>query len=168
MGGRLALCLSQIAKKSIDQLILVAPEGLRPNIWFKMATGTLLGRFFFKWMMTHPKNMIALSQFFKKIGWINQSKVFFVERLMRNQAKRAKSYQVWMCFRKLKVDSGRKLFEKVDFPVSLVFGKFDRLIPPPNDKEWENWKAEEITILSSGHDLFSTEEGRKGIFADLK
>src|SRR5699024_9447465 len=123
MGGRLALCLGQVAAEQVKQLILVAPEGLRRNRWFGLATGSTLGKFFFKTVMHQPQKIIWIPRFLKRIGLMSRNRASFVERLILNRDRREKSYKVWMCFRKLKIGHREKLLKKMTFPVCFVFGK---------------------------------------------
>src|SRR5687767_5816999 len=48
MGGRIALSLLDHQPDHIDRMILMAPDGLKKNVWYSLATGTSIGRKIFE------------------------------------------------------------------------------------------------------------------------
>src|SRR5882757_6972898 len=54
MGGRVALSLMEKIPEKIGRLVLVAPDGLKMNPWYWLATQNPAGRRLFRWTMRYP------------------------------------------------------------------------------------------------------------------
>src|SRR5438552_14687033 len=54
LGGRIVLSLYQAMPGQIEKLILLAPDGLKVNFWYWLATQTWFGNKLFYFTMKHP------------------------------------------------------------------------------------------------------------------
>ncbi len=57
MGGRAALSLMPVIAQQMEKMLLIAPDGLKLNFWYWLATQNKLGNQFFKYIMQHPGPM---------------------------------------------------------------------------------------------------------------
>lgn len=167
MGGRPALCLMQGAPALVDQLILVAPEGLRKNRWFHFATGTLIGQWLFRSILLHPNLIPRLINLVKKTGLVSKGQASYVEKLMADPSDRRLVYHCWRCFSQLKPSNISHLFKKTGTPVLICFGAGDRLIPPPDAREIKQWKPAETAVFPTGHSLLRNEAVLQKIYTYL-
>jgi pimeloyl-ACP methyl ester carboxylesterase len=55
MGARIALSIYEEAPERIEQLILLAPDGLNMHFIYWLSTQTYLGSSIFRWTMHHPE-----------------------------------------------------------------------------------------------------------------
>ncbi len=164
MGGRLALCLLQRAPFLIDRFMLVAPEGLRKNPWFHLATGTRAGQWLFKTVIFHPRVFVLLIKLGRKAGWVNKTAAAYLQELITDPSSGRRVYHCWRCFKQLKP---RNVPFKDTPPLHFYFGKYDRLIPPPREKEMQQWSPAAISVFSTGHLLFLHEPMLKEIHTYL-
>lgn len=164
LGGRLALCLLQQAPLLIDRFLLAAPEGLRKNPWFHLATGTRVGQWVFKKIIFNPQAFVLLIKLGRRAGWVNKTAATYLQELITDPSSGKRVYRCWRCFRTLK--PGHEPF-KNSIPLHFYFGKYDRLIPPPNEKEIQMWSPAGISVFSTGHLLFLHESMLKEIHTYL-
>jgi pimeloyl-ACP methyl ester carboxylesterase len=54
MGGRIALHLLQLAPDRIERMVLLAPDGLKVNPWYRLAAHTAYGNRLFRRTMQRP------------------------------------------------------------------------------------------------------------------
>jgi pimeloyl-ACP methyl ester carboxylesterase len=163
MGGRISLFATQHFAEKMDQLLLVAPDGLRYNPWFLFATQIRPGRYLFRWNIYHPKLFFTLLKTGKFLRIVNQSLYKFVFQYMNNEEKRLQVYQVWTCMKDIMPDTKKvkKMLLQYQIPSLLFFGKYDRVIPPSlADSFCNGLQLTTVIVLDKGHNLLSKELGK--------
>jgi pimeloyl-ACP methyl ester carboxylesterase len=157
LGGRIALRLYQSSPESIDQLVLLAPDGLTVNPWYWFATQTWLGNRCFKLTMHKPGWFFGLLQLGKKLGWVNSSVFKFVQHAIGDAAIRKLLYERWTALRKIRpcLPHIKKQLQQQHTIVRLVYGKHDRIILPVRGELFcRGIEAQSsIRIIHSGHQL---------------
>src|SRR5690606_4094867 len=78
LGGRVALSLYQAEPARVEKLILLAPDGLKVNFWYWIATQSWLGNRLFALSMKRPGWFFALLKFLNRLGFVNTSVYKFV------------------------------------------------------------------------------------------
>lgn len=160
MGGRLALCIVESLAALIDRLVLVAPDGLHNNPWHRFVTTTDIGNRLFRYVTYHPAPFLQLLILWKKLGWLNQSVYKFVLNRMDTEEKRALVYNVWTCMREMRPDKElcRSLLAKYNIPTLMIFGRYDRVIPPAMGEGFLNGMFPgKLLIMEKGHHLLTVE-----------
>lgn len=157
LGGRMALCLYQSHPEMIKKMILLAPDGLKINFWYRLATQNKWGNKLFAFSMKRPAWFLALLRFLNKLGWVNASVFKFVNFYTGNGQARQLLYQRWTAFRELKpnIREIKAVVRKKETPVRLVYGKYDRIILPARGEKFRK-EVEEfctLTIIDSGHQV---------------
>jgi pimeloyl-ACP methyl ester carboxylesterase len=121
IGGRFALATAEAFPQQIDELILLAPDGITISPWYRMATRTGLGRRLFRFLLKHMPLLHQLGRFFLSLGLINRSALKFAENTLSTAEQRECVYNSWVYFRKLHFDY-RKLSELLNnCPVRVRF-----------------------------------------------
>jgi len=158
MGGRIALQLLQDSPQLINKLILLAPDGLKLNAWYWLATQTRPGNMLFRATMRRPGWFFLLLRAGNALHWVNPSVYKFTVQYIHNSPVRQELYTRWTTMRefrpRLAVIAG--IIREKQLPVRLVYGRYDRII------RWES--AEKfrkrgiagtchLTLLPSGHQL---------------
>jgi pimeloyl-ACP methyl ester carboxylesterase len=130
MGGRLALQLLQAVPEQIDKVILLAPDGLKVNFWYWLATQTFIGNRLFSFTMKHPGWFFFFLQAGNRLKLINQSVVKFTSYYIHDIMARRQLYERWTCMRQIKPDLAliKKIIAEHKTPVRLLYGKYDRII----------------------------------------
>jgi pimeloyl-ACP methyl ester carboxylesterase len=162
MGGRAALCTVEQMASQIKRLYLLAADGLRDNPWHTFVTQTRIGSRLFKYITYHPQLYFGLLDFWKKLGLLNESIYKFAHNRMSSLEKREQVYKVWSCMRRMRPNRPRckQLLASNHIPTLLIFGKYDRIIPPVLGVRFMDGRFPcKMLVLEKGHQLLSEELG---------
>jgi pimeloyl-ACP methyl ester carboxylesterase len=162
MGGRVSLCVLQDMAPQIRRLYLLAPDGLKNNPWHMFATQTAIGNRLFKHVTYHPQLFFGLLKLWRQLKLLNESVYKFALNSMNKLEKREKVYTVWTCMRKMMPDKKRckKLLSRYKIQTLLIFGKYDRVIPPVLGVRFmDSTFPCKMLVLEKGHQLLSEELG---------
>lgn len=156
LGGRFALTTAELLASRVDQLILIAPDGITPSRWYKFATGSSLGRRLFRFVLTHLTFLSTIGHFLTRAGLLNRTLMRFVEISLDTPERRNLVYQSWTQFRLIFPDLERvgDLINEMRLETHFFMGSFDRIIPTsyvlPLTKRLHQF---ELTIVKTGHNL---------------
>lgn len=157
MGGRVTLQLLQIIPDRIEQLILIAPDGLHNNIWHKLSTQTSIGNKLFHYTMHQPNWMFELMKIFYSAGIINKSIYNFVHYYLDDPSSRLLLYKRWTTMRKFhpSLPLLKKIIPEKKISVKMMFGKYDRVIITKRGLAFQKNIAEWIIVkeIEAGHQL---------------
>lgn len=157
LGGRIVLKLLEIYPEKLEKIILLAPDGIRINIVYRLLTQTSLGRILLKRVIDNPSIFFVLAGIFRKSGLVGEKRYHFTLENFDSKTKRRKVYLVWMTLRKIisKKSGVKNIIRKHNIPMHLFFGKHDRIIPPSIGIKFQKGMEEYIslTVLESGHHL---------------
>ena len=83
-------------------------------------------------MINHPDRFLSISKTLHRFGIIDKSILRFAEYQMNTTEKRERVYYSWVVFRKLRFDiaSLATLANQHAIPVTIIVGKYDKVIPP--------------------------------------
>lgn len=155
LGGRIALRLLQQIPKQIHKAVLLAPDGLYKNFWYRFATHTVVGRNIFYKSMKNPRLLFSIAKQLGNRGAINKNQIAMAEYYMSNETSRMAIYYRWMGTRLFQPNLSliRSLIEKNSIPVVLVFGKNDNVIVADKGilfaKGLEKYAT--VKLLNTGH-----------------
>ena len=157
MGGRIALQLYQAMPQKIEKLILMAPDGIIINPWYRLATQTKAGNTLFYWLMKKPGGFFAATAALNKISLINTGVNKYVHQHLKTSDMRNKLYTIWTTMRKMKPDiqAIKKFIITCKTPVVLIYGRYDKVIRYTTGEKFrvgiEDWCH--LHILNCGHRL---------------
>lgn len=156
MGGRVALTLLERMPAVWERAVLLAPDGLKVNPWYWLATQTQLGNGLFRFTMQHPCWLLWLVKAAHRLHLINPSVGKFVHQYIDDPAVRADLYRIWTTLRKFRPNLrrlGRQL-QRRPIPVHVLFGQYDRIIPPTNGKALQRYLPQvQVHTIAAGHQL---------------
>ena len=160
MGGRVALHLLQLAPEKIGKLVLLAPDGLRVNPWYWLATQTRLGNRLFRFTMQHPGWLFFLLRIGNTLKCVNPGIYKFTVRYIDNIRVRQNLYTRWTIMRGFRPRPGviRDLVRSKKIPVRLVYGRYDRIIPAERGQRFQKGIEDlcALQVLPTGHHLLQT------------
>lgn len=138
----------------IENLILVAPEGITTNFWYSVATSSPISRTFFQKMIDRPGIFTSLAGMARMTGIINPKLIRFSQLQMNSVERRKMVFHTWMVFRKLKFGIN-ELTDRINsnkVNVFLFVGKNDPIIQTRDLKDFIN-KVKDITVktIDAGH-----------------
>jgi pimeloyl-ACP methyl ester carboxylesterase len=163
LGGKIALSALEVFKGRIENIYLLAPDGLKVNPFYFMGTRTWIGRWLFRSIIKNPQPLLALGNFLEKAKLINPRLNYFVRYHMDTEPKRQKVYDVWILFRKLVPDLKEitSTINENNITLRMFFGKYDNVILPelankilPKLKN----KKDVLHVLECGHRVLERKE----------
>lgn len=157
LGGRICLQAYEMMPDKIDKIVLLAPDGLKVNGWYWLATQTYIGNRLFAYTMKYPGWFFGLIKLLNRLKLINQSVFKFVNHYIGEPALRQELYQRWTVLRKIKphLNIIKAQIKTYLTPVRLVYGKHDRIILSKVGNKFTNGieKQCEIIIIAAGHQV---------------
>lgn len=163
MGGRVALYLLQLAPEKIGKLVLLAPDGLRINPWYWLATQTRTGNRLFNFTMRHPAWLFILLRIGNALKCVNPGIYTFTTRYIGNIKVRQNLYARWTILRGFRPKQGpiRNSIRSRNISVRLIYGRYDRIISAKSGLRFQKGIGEHCTLrlLPTGHHLLQTENG---------
>ncbi|UXP31181.1 alpha/beta hydrolase [Reichenbachiella agarivorans] len=154
MGGRFALASFLGSENKIDQVILVAPDGIIRRFWYQLATFPVVLRQVFYLLMIEPKPFFWLLDRLEKKGWMNQTMIKFARKELQSEDKRLLVYRTWVSFKHLRIPQ-KQLIQHVNQSAShftFIFGEKDKMIDPvPHQHFLSQLKKSDIHITTYGH-----------------
>lgn len=131
MGGKFALAMVESFAARIDQLFLIAPDGIKTNFWYNVATypGWLQGMF--KRTVLRPDPFFRLVNMLDRYKLVNRGLLRFANFHMGTTPKRLRVYKSWVGFRKLTFDIRLivRLLNEHEIAVTFFLGEYDQVIP---------------------------------------
>jgi pimeloyl-ACP methyl ester carboxylesterase len=154
LGGKFALATLESHASSIDQLWLIAPDGIRTHPLYSLATYPIWLRKFFRSLVTRPGRFYFLSTVADKLRLVHHGILRFAESQMNTRSKRARVYFSWVVFRLLKfnMEEIATLIKVHSIPLTIFIGKYDRIITAANMRKLLRYlPGQSIIELPSGH-----------------
>ncbi|MEO7984460.1 MAG: alpha/beta hydrolase, partial [Bacteroidota bacterium] len=152
-----ALSFFEAVPDKIEKVILLAPDGLKVNAWYWLATQTFPGNKFFGFTMKHPGWFFGFLKLLNKLKLVNPSIFKFVSYYIGDATVRDLLYKRWTGLRKLKprITRIKKYILETKTPFRLIYGKHDRIIRAATG---ENFKKGieaycRVTVIQSGHQV---------------
>ena len=157
LGGRIALSLYQAIPGQIEKLVLIAPDGLKINSWYWLATQTSLGNRFFSFTMKNPGWFFGFLKLLNRLKLVNASIFKFVNYYIEDRQVRDDLYDRWTSLRKLKPNTKkiRSFIKKYGTRLWLIYGKHDRIIlPSPGERFCRGIENNcRLSVIHSGHQV---------------
>ncbi|MGH2552521.1 MAG: alpha/beta fold hydrolase [Chitinophagaceae bacterium] len=157
LGGRAALCICQAMPEAIEKIILLAPDGLKVNFWYLLATRTWAGNKFFHFTMKHPGWFFGFLKMLNKLKLVNARIFKFVNHYIGNAVVRQQLYDRWTTLRKLKpaIKRIKSCLKKNEIQVHLIYGKHDRIILSTVGERFRKGIEDNcmLSVIHSGHQV---------------
>lgn len=163
LGGRICLTIAQLVPTNIQELILLAPDGIIKGRWYVFTTHTWIGRWLYRRFMNNNELFFKLLSLLRKKGLISQKIHDFVRNNTATKERQRLVYEVWLFLRRIEPDLrklGQKL-TKTSPPVLACFGKYDKIILPINGERLKKhlpWAK--AKVLNAGHRLMTYNTAR--------
>ena len=154
MGGKFAMATLEAFPDRVDEIFLLAPDGIKTSSWYSLATYPIAFRNLFKSMIDNHKRFGLIARGAKKLGLIDKGVLRFVETQMNSEEKRKRVYYSWVVFRHLRFDMAHiaEMINARNIKLTLLVGRYDKIITAKNMKRLtsrvRNLKFE---ILDAGH-----------------
>ena len=154
MGGKFALATLEAFPEKTENIFLLAPDGIKTNFWYSLATYPIALRKLFKSMIDHPQRFKIIENFAVKVGLIDKGIVRFIESQMDTPQKRERVYNAWVVFRHLKfeMETIANIINSNKINITVIVGKYDKIITTKNmDQLLKKLHHYKLEILETGH-----------------
>lgn len=138
IGAKVLLATLVNFPQAITSITLIAPDGIKTNGWYKLATEVPVFRKCFKYLIEKPVLFFNSLELLNKLGFLDKSLTRFVKSQMKTKLLREKVYHTWMVYRKLSFKKGSIAFiiNKYNIPISIFLGESDKVIKPSQLKQF--------------------------------
>lgn len=160
IGANLALFLVEHFAPMVDEVILMAPDGLVPHKGFHFLRASFIGQKLFRkmtysnWMMTSALTLL------RRLRVIDQSLYSIARHEISTPEKRQDAYFTIHFLKNIKPNINRvaALINQYHIRCRLYFGAFDDLFPPANSKKLVGLLSQpELYVVPMGHWLIVPE-----------
>ena len=156
LGGKMCLSLLEFFPKQIKKIILIAPDGLKENLWYNVAVYPKWGRDLFKYFIKNPKFFFGFANFLRSIKLLPSSLHRFVFQQMETEQKRQLVFDVWTNIADFSIEKEKvkNILNENKIGLHLVFGKYDKVILPKFGEDFKKGLNNcHLLILEKGHRL---------------
>jgi pimeloyl-ACP methyl ester carboxylesterase len=154
IGANIALILVELFADMIDDVILMAPDGLSVFKGFNFLTHQPVGRYVFRWATKSKWLAPALLKNLKKVRFIDDSLFQIAYNEIDTEQKRQDVYYTLNLIRLLKPDTSKiaELINQHKIKCRLIFGKADSLFSRAAAKAFISLlNAPEVHEVELGH-----------------
>jgi pimeloyl-ACP methyl ester carboxylesterase len=154
MGGKIALTLLEQFPQKIEELTLIAPDGVKTSFWYSLATYPGWTKKYFRKVVISSTYFQKLALTFRRLRLVDKGIVRFAHNQMNTRQKRLRVYYSWMVFRELTFDMAHtaSLVNQYQIPVSMFLGSYDRIITKKNMQVLlKKLHRHHLIILDTGH-----------------
>ena len=155
IGAKISISLLELFPEKNEELILIAPDGFKSNIWYSLGTGSMLTRSLFKYFVNHPDSLFRFSDSMVSLRLVHPGVNRFAKSQMNTIEKREKVYYTWMFFRKLNLRKNQivNILIRHQIPIRVFLGKEDNIILEKHFRflKDNNRIDSNITVLEAGH-----------------
>ncbi len=155
MGGRIGFHLLGEKLLPFSEAVLIAPDGLRVNPWYYLATKTKVGNALFKYTMANPGWVFLIMNPIEKMGLLPSILLKFAKRYLENEEERKLLYLRWTTMRRFIADKNKikKVCTEEGTNLTLIFGKYDPIILKKRSAALRNISNIRIEEMEASHQL---------------
>lgn len=154
LGAKFALASFEALPSKVNNVFLLAPDGINTNTWYSLATYPIALRALFKSMITKPGIFSTIVKIAKGLSIIDKKVLRFSESQMQTEENRRRVYYSWVVFRHLHVDLKKlvSLFNGSATSVLVLIGQYDKIITAKNVQGFTSKLLRaRLQILATGH-----------------
>lgn len=131
MGGRFALATVEAFAERVEELILLAPDGITEDPKYILATRYGFARKIFKSVIQNNRRFHTFVNALAYTSIVHKKVVKFAKMMVDTPQKQAQLYRAWVGFHQLSFNI-KKLAELISSQgiiVKIFMGKYDKLLP---------------------------------------
>jgi len=166
MGAKFLLSAAEKKPELFEEMILLAPDGMAMNPWYRLATGITPGRTFLKLSLRLFPIFRSGAFVLSRLGLVRKALMRFAFSELGTEQGRNRVLAVWIQFRKLWPDLSMLKIQcrEKKIPVSVFLGRYDGILTLSRYKkirsqtDWINWEE-----MNTGHAGLIEEFARHGL-----
>ncbi|MBS1772346.1 MAG: alpha/beta hydrolase [Bacteroidetes bacterium] len=157
MGGRVCLKILEQSPGKVDNVILLASDGLTSNPFYYFLTRMKAGKYLFSSFLSKPERYLPLIKMARKWKIVQQSHYKLAMRYIQEKEDRAFLLKVWPCMSLLLPDYNKlkAICKSNKTKVHVFMGAYDNVIPVSHGHAFEDkMKNISLHVVEKGHLLF--------------
>lgn len=157
MGGKISFSLLQHFYSQINEMFLMAPDGIKVNFWYSFTSKNRIGNSLYRFLLKKPEPFFRFMRAIKLYRLLSDKLYRFVLNNLESEEKRQLVYNVWLTLRQIEPDAkvSARLINENKIKCYLFFGKYDSVIPPRIGEYFVSMLDEKnIFVVETGHNLF--------------
>lgn len=154
LGAKFALTSFESFPSRVNNVFLLAPDGIKTSTWYSLATYPIALRALFKSTITKPGIFSAIVKIARGLNLIDQKVLKFSESQMQTEENRRRVYYSWVVFRHLHFDLKKMVSQFNASPASVLvlIGQFDKIITARNVQGFTSKVPRaRLQVLVTGH-----------------
>lgn len=156
LGGKLVLSAVLFFAAQLNQIILVAPDGVKANAWYNIAVYPAWGRWLFLRFVDKPQFVFHIARILKFSGVLSSRFYKFLQMQTNTRAKRRKVYDSWLTLKDFEtnLDEIKSMLNQYEIKSYVFVGKYDMLVTPETGAKFADGILHcRLIILEKGHNL---------------
>ena len=153
LGAKIALTTLEMFPNRIEQLYLIAPDGVKTNFWYQLATAPVMRRLFRQTVMK-PNLLFKSIKLLGRLKLLDRSSMRFYTIQMNSREKRRRLYYTWTIMKKMSPNLP-SLIDSVNenkTPITIFAGSYDKVIPLKHIAKFANKISDaHLEIMKVGH-----------------
>ena len=131
MGGRFALATVEAFAEQVEELTLLAPDGVTEDPKYILATRYGLTRKIFKSVVQNNQRYHTFANLLARTGIVHKKVVKFAKMMVDTPQKQEQLYRAWVGFHQLSFDIKNlaELINNQGITTKIFMGKYDKLLP---------------------------------------
>ncbi|KAA9332128.1 alpha/beta hydrolase [Hymenobacter busanensis] len=154
MGAKFALTVAEHLPERVQQLWLIAPDGIRTQFWYSLATYPPWMRGVLGQAVLRPQRLLRFIDRLAERRIVDHGLVRFAQWQLDSREKRLRVYRSWTGFRHLVFDVRRlaATLNRRPTPVTFFLGRHDKVIPHAGLQTFiVSLRAAHTVLLDTGH-----------------
>lgn len=160
MGGRVCLTIVEMMPEKIENVLLIASDGLVFSPLYFAATRTFFGKRLFRSFLGNPRKYMKYIEWMRSRKWIDESRYKFAMYYLGSETDRSFLLNVWSDMSMI-VPNMKKLRSAVrdhQIPVYIFMGHFDRVIPLRHAQRFmKGLESVKLFVVEKGHRVFDSD-----------
>lgn len=154
IGAKVLLTTLAYFADTVTDITLVAPDGIKTNFWYKLATSSSFFRKCFRHLIAKPGLFFNSLELLGKFNLLDKNLIRFIKSQMKTTSLRQKVYNTWMVYRKLsfKKASIATIINAHTIPTTVFLGASDKVI---RKKQLNNFLSQlkhyDLKIIPGNH-----------------
>lgn len=154
IGAKFAFPIIEVFATKIENIWLLAPDGIKISFWYSFATKNKITRSIFQYLMNSPQILIHTHKLLKSMKLIDPNMEKLVLNSINTSQNRARIYNTWNYLKNLNWngDPLSKVLERNSLQMNIVLGESDTIISKRKiERVIENVKNIKLILLQCGH-----------------
>lgn len=165
IGGRVCLKLMEMVPEKIEQVLLIAPDGLVLHPLYVFATRTTVGKFLFRKFLTGGRKYNRLIDGLYQSNFVDPARYKFAMRFLNDPNQRQLLLRVWPNMRLL-LPNKKKVRENIirrGIWTDIFMGRYDHIITLRQGKAFVKGMPEFVRLhqLAKGHSMWDQDSIQK-------